>query len=409
MNRRQFLAGISMLGLSAASWGTSKYWPKPGLMNTCDYGLSASMLEHPLMQKIWQGIDPSQVWDSHVHLVGVGDGNPNVWVNPDMDSYMHPVLKIQKAFYMNGACADKNHVDQSTVVRMIDLVAEMPAGFKTMLFAFDWFHDEHGEPQQAQSIFHIPDAYAANIARANPQYFEWVASIHPYRDDCVDALEEAVANGARAIKWLPSGMGIDPLSAKCDRFYEAATRLGLPIISHTGKESAVQGGNQDDGNPLRLRRALDHGVKVVLAHCASDGDDIDLDQGKQGPRVKSFELFSRLMDEPKYQHLLFGEISALPLINHAWAIEPILLRSDWHHRLLNGSDYPLPGIIPLISLPQLANKGLLNNESAAFLEQVRTYNPLLFDFALKRLLNMNDKTFQPAVFHTRQFFERTAS
>ena len=34
-------------------------------------------------------------------------------------------------------------------------------------------------------------------------------SIHPYRPDAVAALEQAKADGARAVKWLPPAMGID--------------------------------------------------------------------------------------------------------------------------------------------------------------------------------------------------------
>ena len=64
-------------------------------------------------------------------------------------------------------------------------------------------------------------------------------------------------------------MGIDPASSKCDRFYQAAARLDLPIIAHAGRELAVHGGDaQHFGNPLRLRRAMEQGVRVVVAHCA---------------------------------------------------------------------------------------------------------------------------------------------
>jgi uncharacterized protein len=254
-----------------------------------------------------------------------------------------------------------------------------------------------------KSIFHIPDQYAQDVVKAAPQYFEWVCSIHPYRADAVDALEKAKANNARAIKWLPQGMGIDPSNPKCDAFYAACARLNMPIICHTGRESAVQGGNQDDANPLKLRRALDAGVRVVLAHCASDGEDIDYDNNNA--KVKSFDLFLRLMSEEKYKDLLFGEISALTLMNHAWAIEPLLKRTDLHNRLLNGSDYPLPAILPIISLKQLVNKNLLNEDHVDFLKVVRLHNPILFDFALKRLIAFEGKAFANNIFETRSFFE----
>jgi uncharacterized protein len=407
LNRRQFLLGATALGASAATYAGVRFWPEQGFINPCLSGLPDDIKAHPLMQQIWQGIDATQVWDSHVHLVGTGDSarhiDSAVWVNPAMDSYLHPILKVQKYFYMNGSCATGENVDLSVVQRKIDMVQDMPAGFKLMLFAFDWFHDENGKPVADKSIFHIPDQYAIDVAKAAPQAFEWVASIHPYRADAIDALDAAKAQNARAIKWLPQGMGIDPANPKCDAFYKKAATLNMPIICHTGRESAVQGGNQDDANPLKLRRALDAGVRVVLAHCASDGEDIDYDADNK--KVKSFDLFLRLMREEKYKDLLFGEISAITLINHAWAIEPLLAQTDLHSRLLNGSDYPLPGILPIISLKQLVSKNLLDASHVDFLKTIRLYNPIMFDFTLKRLMVFEGHSFPNNVFETRRFFE----
>ncbi|MCL4164749.1 UNVERIFIED_CONTAM: hypothetical protein GTU68_019707, partial [Idotea baltica] len=232
-----------------------------------------------------------------------------------MDSWSHPTLKIQKNFYENGACVDKKNTDASAIDRLVNLSAEMPTGYKSLLFAFDWFHHPDGKPNKQNSIFYIPNDYAAKVANQHAQYFEWVASIHPYRPDAVDALVKAKEQGARAIKWLPPGMGIDPASPKCDAFYKKAADLNMPIITHTGKESAVQGGDQNHGNPLRLRRGFDHGVRIIMAHCASDGDDEDLDNDNK--RISSLDLFARLMDTPDYQTLAYGEISAITLVNHA--------------------------------------------------------------------------------------------
>lgn len=413
MNRRQFnkslVGGAALLATSSLSYAGVKLWPEVNLSNPCLTGLPDTLKSHPLMAQIWEGIDAQQVWDSHVHIVGVGDSDlagkqERVWFNPNMDSYWHPILKIQKNFYMNGGCVATRRVDDSYVERLVQISREMPAGYKSMLFAFDWYHDEQGRPNKEHSIFHVPNQYVADIAKRHPQHFEWVASIHPYRQDCVDALEKAYALGARAIKWLPSGMGIDPASARCDRFYQKLHDLDLPIISHTGRESAVQGGDQAHGNPLRMRRALDNGVRVLLAHCASDGHDEDLDNNNRS--IKSFDLFSRLMDTPEYEKLVFGEISALTLINHAWAIKPVLARQDWQHRLINGSDYPLPGIVPLISTQTLAWRGLLKDEHLLFLQNLRHYNPLMFDFATKRLMQYEGNTFNQSVFETRSFFEK---
>lgn len=405
MNRRRFLLGLGAIGATGIAHAAYQHWPDAGISNPCLSGLPADIQQHPLMRTIWQDIDATQVWDSHVHLVGTGDSDSGIWFNPQMDSLRHPILKLQKHFYMNGACADSEAIDTSVVTRMVGLHQDMPAGVKSMLFAFDWARDAHGTIQKDHAIFHIPNDYAANIAKQYPEHFEWVASIHPYRPDAVDALVQAKAQGARAIKWLPSSMGIDPASAKCDAFYQKAADLHLPIITHGGAEKAVQGGNQAHGNPLRVRRALDHGVRVVIAHCASEGHDEDYDN--QNKPIKSIELFTRLMEDPQYEGLLFGEISALTLVNHAWAIPQILGRTDWHKRLLNGSDYPLPGIFPFINTRQLAHAGLLQADEADFLRSIKPYNALLYDFALKRLLRFEGKRFDHTVFETRSFFEPT--
>lgn len=403
MNRRQFmLAGGAFLcaGLTQAAW---KYLPDTGLKHPCHSAFPVELLEHPSWQLLWQDIRPDQVWDAHVHLVGVGDGSNETWFNPAMDEWLHPQLKIQKSFYINATCADPAQIDETSVSRMDALTQALPVGMKLMLFAFDWHHDPQGRVSKQDSVFHISNQYAASIAQRQPDRYEWVASIHPYRPDAIDALEHAYAHGAKAIKWLPSGMGIDPASARCDAFYDKAAGLGIPIISHTGKESAVPGGDQAFGNPLRMRRALDHGVKVILAHCASDGTDEDLDHG--GREEQSFELFSRLMETPAYEGLVYGDISATTLINHAWVLPTLIQRQHWHHRLLNGSDYPLPGIMPLTNLNTLIANGWLSEKHKSFLIALKNHHPLLYDFALKRLLIINGQRFSPTVFETRHIFE----
>jgi mannonate dehydratase len=410
MKRRTFLAALPLFGLAAAGGAAARYWPEQGFTNQCLAKLPDAIAQHELIAAAWSGLSAAHVWDCHTHLVGSGDSGSGAWFSPDMDSLWHPLLHLQKLFYLNAGCIHEapGQMDLSYVARMRNLIEGMRPGYKAMLLAFDWHHDEQGRPQKEHSIFHIPDSYAASLAHQFPAQFEWVASIHPYREDAIPALHAAIKDGARAIKWLPSAMGIDPLSPRCDRYYEILAASGLPIISHAGREMAVQGGTQDYGNPLRLRRALDHGVRVVIAHCASDGDDQDMDGGINGPVVRSYDLFARMMDEPRYQGLLFGDISALTQRNRAWALKLVLQRSEWHARLLNGSDYPLPGVMPLFAPSSFVAEGLLPAAAVPVLHEIRHHNPLLFDFVLKRSLRLGEQHFPASVFETRRFFERGA-
>lgn len=398
------------MGLALGGLALWRIWPKQGLINPCLANLPSAIIHHEIVQTAWQDLDAQQVWDCHVHLVGNGDSNSGIWLNPALESLTHPVQFAQRLFFLNAGCAHEanGQVDQSYVARMRNLLNDLPTGVKLMLFAFDFNHREDGTPDREASAFHVPNEYAHGIVKQFPQHFEWVASIHPYRQDCVEALAGAAADGARAIKWLPAAQGMNPASPLCDRFFETLAKLGLPLITHAGEERAVHGGNtQHFGNPLLLRRALDHGVRVVVAHCGSMGQDCDIDKGENGPYVDSFELFARLMDDPLYGPKLHGDISAMTQLNRAGpALETVLAREDWHARLLNGSDYPLPGVMPLFSATYMVQLGLIPETAVPVLTEIRKHNPLLFDFVLKRHLSFKGKRFAPSVFATRSFFEK---
>ncbi len=309
MKRRIFLVALG--GSVAAGCFV---WPEDGIVNPClDASLPEALAGDDLIAAAWQGIDATRFWDCHVHLLGLGDSGGGAWVNPDMRELTHPILYAQYKFFLNAACVDESgQVDNDYVSRLLADLSGLAPGARLMLLAFDHAYDDEGRRLQADSHFYVPNSYTRDVARRHPQHFEWTASIHPYREDAVSVLEEVVRDGARAVKWLPPSMNIDPASPRCDAFYEALARLDLPLLSHAGLERAVHVPDaQTLGNPLRLRRALDHGVRVIVAHCASMGDGEDLDAGANAPRVTNFELFARLMEEARYEGLLYGDISAM--------------------------------------------------------------------------------------------------
>jgi len=410
-SRRRILISAA-LATGAASMAAVRYWPEQGWANPCRASLPDALARSEVVQAAWDGVDPKRCWDSHVHLIGTGDSGSGIWLNPRMQSLRHPGEYARRLFFLNAGCAHDapGRIDESYIERMHNLLDVLPPGVKLILLAFDHSYGDNGERDLERTAFHTPNEYAWRLANAHPRYFEWAASIHPYRQDCVQALEWAAQRAARAVKWLPPAMGIDPASPRCDRFYAALARIGLPLITHAGEERAVHGANQSDfGNPLKLRRALDHGVRVVVAHCASVGRDRDLDQGPEGPWTDSFALFTRLMDEPRYVGRLYGDISAITQLNRAGPpLRYIVEREDWHARLVNGSDYPLPGIMPLFSVDALTEQGMIDARVAPDLKAIRDHNPLLFDFVLKRHLRSGGRRLANAVFHTREFF-RSAS
>ena len=403
--RRRLLAAAC----GAAALGGCSFSFEQGVANPCRAALPPELARDGAVLAAWEGIDAARVWDCHAHLIGDGDSGSGIWLNPAMLSVASPAQFARRLFFLNAGCAHDapGRVDHSYVERMQNLLDGLRPGVKLVLLAFDRHHAADGTPVPEETAFHIPDAYAMAVARRHPPHFEWAASIHPYRHDCVVALRAAKAGGARAVKWLPAAMGIDPSSSRCDAFYAELSQLGLPLLTHAGMERAVRvGDRQQLGNPLLLRRPLEHGVRVVVAHCATMGEDRDLDRGAHGPYVESFALFARLMEDPRYGGQLYGDLSAVTQVNRAGpALVSLLQREEWHARLLNGSDYPLPGIMPLHSMNQLTQLGVIEPRLAPVLSAIREHNPLLFDFVLKRHLRAGNKAFSAGVFETRPFFE----
>ncbi len=380
------------------------------LFNPCGR-LSAELRNHELTQAGFAGLNMQDVWDCHVHLIGAGDSGSGAWFSPKMRSLLHPGLYAQYRFYLNASCVDasRKNVDLDFRQRLLTLLDDFPAGFRAMAMAFDLAHDEMGKEDREHSAFYVPNDYAAGLAAQHPQRLMFTASVHPYREDAAEALRAAAAKGAVAVKWLPSAMNIDPASPRCDRFYQAMAALDLPLITHGGEEKAVDGAaRQDLGNVLRLRRALDAGVRVVVAHCASHGTDRDLDTKENHREVQCFTLFERLMADPSYRGRLFGDVSAIPQTNRMDTLPRILGHEEWRGRLLNGSDYPLPGVFPLFSVDALTKRGWLKPPVGEHLKRIREGNPLLFDFLLKRHLKIEGHSFGNEVFETARVFRRAA-
>ena len=342
-----------------------------------------------LIKRSFDQIDPARLLDYHTHVAGIGKGT-DAFVNPKMLSWRHPLHHLKFKVYLSaGAVTDVESADSQIVERLIRLITNIDGHGRHRLLAFDKNYDRDGRPNPAKTEFYVSNDYIFTLANRRPDCFEPVISVNPYRLDALIELERGAKRGARMVKWLPNAMGIDPSDELCDPFYQKMKEMGLVLLSHGGEEKAVEAEeDQRLGNPLLLRRALDHGVKVIVAHCAGLGDNEDLDSPER-KRVSNFDLFLRLMDEKRYEGLLFADISAMTQSNRTGRpLTTILAREDLHERLVNGSDYPLPAINVLIRTGALVKQGYVTSDERVCLNEVYDYNPLLFDFVLKRTLRV---------------------
>jgi len=357
-----------------------------------------------LIKRAFDDIDPEKLIDHHVHIAGLGVGGTKTFVNSKMRTWKHPFHRFKFKVYMSSAGVDDEHkADSQLIERLARLVGHIRGHGKHRLLAFDKNYQRDGTVNLEKTEFYVPNQYVFEVAEKYPDLFVPNISVNPYRPDAIAELEKWAQRGARIVKWLPNAMGIDPSDPQCDPFYQKMKELDLILLSHGGEEKAVQAEeDQKLGNPLLLRRALDHGVKVIVAHCAGLGTNEDLDS-KDRKQRDNFDLFMRLIEEKRYEGLIFGEISAMTQFNRIGKpLHTILEREDLHERLVNGSDYPLPAVNILIRTRPLVKQGYLTSSEGECLREIYDYNPLLFDFVLKRNLKRpgTSKTLPAAVFMT---------
>ena len=342
-----------------------------------------------LIKRAFDDVDPARLVDHHVHIAGLGSNGSKAFVNAKMRTWKHPFHRLKFKVYMSSAGVEDEHrADTQFFNRLADLAGNISNHGKHRLLAFDKHYRSDGSVNLEKSEFYVPNDYVFKLCEQRPDLFVPNISVNPYRPDALAELEKWARRGARVVKWLPNAMGIDPADPRCDPFYQKMKEFDLILLSHGGEEKAVEA--QEDqklGNPLLLRRPLDHGVKVIVAHCAGLGTNEDLD-AQNHQQIDNFDLFLRLMDEKRYEGLVFGEISAMTQFNRAAKLRTLLQRQDLHERLVNGSDYPLPAVNILIRKRPLVKYGYLTPAEGNSLQEIYDYNPLLFDFVLKRTLKL---------------------
>jgi len=347
----------------------------------------ASVAAQKLIDQAFEGIDAARLVDFHTHVVALGTSVPDAFVNPKMRSGVN-LERIKFLIYASASgIRNIDDADNEYAARLIRLARGQKRHGKYRILAFDKNYHIDGSEDLVKTNMYVPNHYVVDLAHQHPDLLLPVISVHPYRNDALEELDKWAKTGVKYIKWLPNAMGMDPASKPVEPFYRKMKEHNMILLSHAGEEQAVEAEeDQQLGNPLRLRKPLDMGVRVIVAHAASLGTCEDLDN-REAKKVNCFDLFLRLMDEPKYAGLVFGEISAMLQFNRMPVpFSTLLKRQDLHSRLVNGSDYPLPAINALIRTRSLASDGFITSEERTALNEIYDYNPLLFDFVLKRTI-----------------------
>ncbi|MGA9110441.1 MAG: amidohydrolase family protein [Smithella sp.] len=383
-----YLLAILLLALASINWNFVDKIYGSSSKDPADFFSKASPQALALVERAWRDYPNQTVYDLHVHAFGNNEKENGNYINPENVKIAHITHYLRlKAYLSAGKVNNINSIDEQYMEHLVKLARNMGHPVRLYLLALDKYYDKSGNIVMKNTDCYISNQYVFKMANTYPDIFEPVISVHPYRRDAVEELAHWAKKGVRMVKWIPNVQGIDPSDERIVPFYLAMKKYNMTLLVHSGEELALEThGQQYLGNPLLLRRPLDCGVKVIIAHCASSGKNVDLDDPRKR-KVHNFDLFMRLMGEKKYEGLLYADISGTTQFNRMNKTLPVLLkRPDIQARLVNGSDYPLPAINVLIHTSNFVKKGYITKDEQKALKEIYDYNPLLFDFVLKRTI-----------------------
>lgn len=283
-----------------------------------------------------------EIVDFHVHVAGLGYGGSGCFINEDMRK------NFRFRFYLKAMKTSLEELeregDQIFFKHISDAVAQSSVVDKAVILALDGVVNEQGELDKTKTQIYVPNDYVYKQTKRFPNLL-YAASINPYRKDAIARLEEAKANGAVLVKWLPSIMYIDPADTRLIPFYQKMVELNIPLLTHTGMEKSFSSAKDELADPHRLSLPLSLGVKVIAAHVATTGES----EGEDN--------FARILPMFKQYPNLYGDISSLTQVNKLGYVQKILALPELKGRLIYGTDWPLqffPLISPWYHLDQLS-------------------------------------------------------
>lgn len=323
-----------------------------------------------------QAAQPSprqEIIDIHCHAAGIGAGGSGCFVSPALRKSWKYRIYL-RAFNVRERDLQREG-DGLVIRRLSESLARSGRVSAAVVLAMDGVVGEDGELDEKKTEIYIPNDFIAVETRRYPNLL-FGASINPYRRDALQRLDKAAADGAVLVKWLPSIQQIDPADERLVPFYLRMKELGLPLLTHTGKESSFTWKRDELADPERLRLPLRLGVTVIAAHAASNGRN-------EGER--NHDRFIRLCREfPN----LYADISALTQLNRIGHLRRLLQHRELHGRLLYGTDMPLlnTGIVSPFAFS-------FRFSPAKMLAIARSANPWDRDVALKEALGVTPEIF----------------
>jgi hypothetical protein len=402
-----------------------------------------------LLVHAFEGTEGRIMIDYHVHFFGNG--------RPECYSYIPELQRLrdnspprtnfrrfihhQKPLYqpfVEGVYLDtigvrrRSTMDEDYMRRLVELVAwhgspahanapgQSPHRTEFLLYAMDGMYGHDGRLHEDTFNYvandyiillakHLNEKIRASRGFTNNTLVP-VGSINPLRrtedgsglemrdrPDWMAQVKLLAANNVRHIKWRPPSMGLDP-TVVADEFFEELASHKIGILTHTGDSMGIllPARLNSYAGPRKMRRAVELGVAVTMLHIGRAGTN----------SVTKQSYAEEFLDELRHHsghanRLLQGEISAVPYSDTDHLLNPIFEDDPpLRGHMVNGSDYPAvtPWFTVKKTLKKLVTAKLISEDERVLLKEIFQFNPLLFDFVLKRTLQRDYKSLPMRIF-----------
>jgi len=273
--------------------------------------------------------------DIHTHLL-----NPNVRFDRLYDKVT--IRFFAKKLGVDPAQLQANPYD-TFVSSMAQNIAQSQYLDSACIFGVDSRLDEQGRETGRDNTVCAMTSDVLEVAAKHPKQFIPFMSINPRRSNALDLIDEYVEQGCQGAKFLQNYWGVNLNDQRFIPYYEKLRSHNLPLIIHIGSEYSINSDARYERTNM-LKLPLETGVTVIAAHMGLGRINHKLCFWRnlsKNPKYFDEDYFTIL--EMLQQHdNLYADISAILVPLRARALRHLSQQTAVHHKLLFGTDYPVP-------------------------------------------------------------------
>ncbi len=278
-----------------------------------------------------------KVVDIHVHIAGTGDSGSGCLLSGEFA--LGPFFAtVREPLHASSFGMSDRGIEEI----LLDYICTSEKIGRCVLLSLDGVY-KNSRLVLAETRAMTPNSYVAGITRKNSRTL-FGASVHPYRDkkDMLSETDRCLSEGAVLFNWVPSVQQIDPEDDRCIPFYVRLVSENAPLLCHTGPgfnglRSDLK--TSDYGNPKKLVKALDIGVKVIVAHCGPTSSF-----GAASESCHFEELVEMIVEAEDRNWNLYADVSSFLTAEGMFLFDRIRKQIEMGNidgsRLIYGSGFP---------------------------------------------------------------------